>query len=101
MPGRTRPSEGRRLLEALSDPGLATLMPFPLRTLLFAAATPARSSLLACTLTDGAPMPTGMDLSATNPTRSLRTSQTEDGSARLLVGGDCHATGKGGSVLSA
>ena len=79
---------------------LATLMPFPLRTLLFAAATPARSSLLACSLTDGAPMPTGMYLSATSPTRSLRTAQAEDGSPRLLVGGGGHPTGQGGSAVA-
>jgi hypothetical protein len=79
---------------------LATLMPFPLRTGLFAAATPARSSLLACRLGEGAAVPQGMYLSATQPTHSLRTAHAEDGTQRLLVGGGGHPTGKGGSALA-
>lgn len=97
-PLKTRLSDGHTI--ASDWVVLATLMPFPLRTLLFAAATPARSSLLACRLGEDAVMPQGMYLSATQPTHSLRTAHAEDGTQRLLVGGGGHPTGKGGSALA-
>jgi glycine/D-amino acid oxidase-like deaminating enzyme len=95
---KTRLSDGHTI--ASDWVVLATLMPFPLRTGLFAAATPARSSLLACRLGESAVVPQGMYLSATQPTRSLRTAHAEDGTRRLLVGGGGHPTGKGGSALA-
>lgn len=95
---KTRLSDGHTI--ASDWVVLATLMPFPLRTLLFAAATPARSSLLACRLGEDAAMPQGMYLSATPPTHSLRTAHAEDGTERLLVGGGGHPTGAGDSPLA-
>lgn len=75
---------------------LATLLPFPLRSALFATSSAVRSYLLAAEIDEsaGPAMPSGMYLSVDSPTRSLRTADTADGS-RLLVGGNSHATGHG------
>lgn len=75
---------------------LATLLPFPLRSALFATSRAVRSYLLAVDIDEetGPSMPQGMYLSVDSPTRSLRTADTPDG-RRLLVGGNSHATGLG------
>ncbi len=71
---------------------MATLLPFPVRTLVFANSTPERSYALACRVS--APVPQGMYLSADSPTRSLRTARSVSGEDFLLVGGSGHPTGK-------
>ena len=71
---------------------LATLMPFPLRTALFAAARASRSYTVA-----GVPstdIPQGMYISAGSLTRSFRPAQDDQGQPLLLVGGYGHPTGK-------
>jgi glycine/D-amino acid oxidase-like deaminating enzyme/nitrite reductase/ring-hydroxylating ferredoxin subunit len=78
---------------------LATLLPFPLRTLLFATSQPMRSYLLATEPADADAMPTGMYLSVDQPTRSLRTATAADGSPRLLIGGNSHPTGHGNPTM--
>lgn len=70
---------------------LATLLPFPRRTLVFANNSPSRSYTLACRV--NGPIPQGMYISADSPTHSLRTAQSDDGQV-LLVGGHGHPTGK-------
>ncbi len=71
---------------------LATLLPFPLRTLMFATTTAQRSYSLACRV-DG-PLPQGMYLDAGSPSRSLRTALSATGEELLLVGGNGHPVGK-------
>lgn len=71
---------------------LATLIPFPLRTLMFATTKPERSHTLACRV-DGE-LPRGMYLSAESPTHSLRTATLPSGEEFLLVGGNGHPTGR-------
>ncbi len=71
---------------------LATLLPFPLRTLMFATATPQRSYAMACRIES--PLPLGMYLSADSPTHSLRTGLSPSGEELLLVGGHGHPVGK-------
>jgi glycine/D-amino acid oxidase-like deaminating enzyme len=71
---------------------LATLLPFPLRTLTFATTKPTRSHTLACRV-DGS-LPQGMYLSADSPTHSLRTATSPTGEEFLLVGGHDHPTGR-------
>lgn len=73
---------------------LATLLPFPLRTALFAATTPQLSYALVGRPTT-APVPVGMYLSAGRPTRSVR-GVGGDGGQRLLVGGSGHPVGRPG-----
>jgi glycine/D-amino acid oxidase-like deaminating enzyme/nitrite reductase/ring-hydroxylating ferredoxin subunit len=76
---------------------IATLLPFPLRTALFAVAAPRRSYLLAGSAgaEEAAHWPQGMYLSVGGgPTRSLRTATDREGGEHLLVGGDGHATGR-------
>ena len=72
---------------------VATLLPFPLRTLMFATTKPARSYALAARV-DG-DLPQGMYLSADSPTHSLRTATSQAGEEFLLVGGNGHPTGRG------
>lgn len=78
---------------------LATLLPFPRRTLLFANNAPARSYLLAAEPTPDTPMPSAMYLSVSKPTRSLRTATGPEGEPLLLVGGESHPTGHGAPML--
>ncbi len=74
---------------------LATLLPFPLRTLMFAVATPSRSYAVSG-WADRAERPQGMYLSVgAGPTRSLRTATDPSGREVLLVGGHGHPTGRG------
>jgi glycine/D-amino acid oxidase-like deaminating enzyme len=72
---------------------LATLLPFPLRTLLFATSRPVRSYLLAAEIDDDVVAPESMYLSVSQPTRSLRVATTPQG-RHLLVGGNSHVTGR-------
>ena len=72
---------------------VATLLPFPLRTLMFATTKPARSYALAARV-DG-DLPQGMYLSADSPTHSLRTATSQAGEEFLLLGGNGHPTGRG------
>jgi glycine/D-amino acid oxidase-like deaminating enzyme/nitrite reductase/ring-hydroxylating ferredoxin subunit len=71
---------------------LATLLPFPRRTLVFANSSPSRSYVMACR--GPRTMPEGMYISADSPTRSLRTARSAAGEQYLLVGGNGHPTGK-------
>ncbi len=71
---------------------LATLLPFALRTAMFAATTASRSYSLAA-LTGQAQVPQGMYLSAGAPTHSLRTAIDPEGRELLLIGGHGHPTG--------
>lgn len=71
---------------------IATLMPFPLRTLMFATASPQRSYVMAARI--DSPMPQGMYLSAESPSHSLRTATSASGEELLLVGGHGHPVGK-------
>ncbi len=75
---------------------LATNMPILDRGAFFARAAPARSYGLAFR-TPG-PTVDGMWLSADSPSRSLRDAPADDGSV-LLVGGNGHSTGRGGSTV--
>jgi glycine/D-amino acid oxidase-like deaminating enzyme/nitrite reductase/ring-hydroxylating ferredoxin subunit len=72
---------------------VATLLPFPLRTLMFATTKPARSYALAARV-DG-DVPRSMYLSADTPTHSLRTATSPAGEEFLLLGGNGHPTGRG------
>lgn len=72
---------------------IATLLPFLDRGLLFARSEPTRSWCLAARL--AGPAPTGMYLGIDSPTRSLRSGTSED---ELVVGGNSHVTGRGGST---
>lgn len=71
---------------------LATLLPFPLRTLMFATSTPSRSYAMAARISGR--MPQDMYLSADSPTHSLRTALSAAGEELLLVGGHGHPVGK-------
>ncbi len=71
---------------------LATLIPFPLRTLAFAASSPMRSYAMAARV-NGA-IPQGMYLSADSPSHSLRTATTPSGEEVLLIGGHGHTVGR-------
>lgn len=88
------------LLHATSTRGLtntarwiviATLLPFPLRTLTFANTSPMRSYLMA-TRVNGA-IPQGMYIGVDSPTHSLRTALSASGEEYLLVGGHGHEVG--------
>ncbi len=72
-------------------------MPFPDRALLFARMHPERSYSLAIRI-DGDPPP-GMFINAGDPTRSIR-SHPLGGEELLLIGGEGHKVGQGGSTLS-
>ena len=72
---------------------LATLLPFPLRTALFASTSPQLSYAMVGEPTTAA-VPQGMYLSAGQPSRSLRLARTQDGRELLLVGGDGHPVGQ-------
>ncbi len=71
---------------------LATLLPFPLRTVMFADSSPTRSYILA-TRVNGE-VPQGMYISTESPTHSLRTAHDKQGREHLLIGGHGHPTGK-------
>lgn len=71
---------------------VATLLPILDRGLFFARAKP-RSSYLVALRATGA-LPTAMELSVDEPTRSLRTAADADGEL-LVVGGEGHDTGRG------
>ena len=72
---------------------IATLMPFPVRTAMFAMAAPSRSYLISGWA--GGQLPRGMYLSCDDgPTRSLRTASGPQGVEHLLVGGSGHPTGR-------
>jgi glycine/D-amino acid oxidase-like deaminating enzyme/nitrite reductase/ring-hydroxylating ferredoxin subunit len=72
---------------------VANHFPFTDRALLFARMHPERSYCLAARI-DGAP-PNGMFISASSPTRSIR-SYPLDGEEVLIVGGEGHKVGQGG-----
>ncbi len=73
---------------------LATLLPFPLRTLMFAVSSPSRSYAVSG-WAERPDRPQGMYLSVGDgPTRSLRTATDASGREVLLVGGHGHPTGK-------
>ena len=75
---------------------VATNMPVLDRGGYFARAVPQRS--YAAAFTTAAPALQGMYLSADSPTRSLRSTPGPDGEDVLLVGGNGHTTGRGGST---
>lgn len=70
---------------------IATLVPFPLRTLSFANTSPLRSYALAARV-EG-PIPQGMYISADSPNHSLRTAVSAAGEEYLLAGGYGHKVG--------
>jgi glycine/D-amino acid oxidase-like deaminating enzyme len=72
---------------------LATLLPFPLRTALFATAS-AQMSYAVVGQPTTATVPEGMYLSTGQPTRSLRAVRAGDGRELLLVGGSGHPVGR-------
>ena len=76
---------------------LATGTPILDRALHFARLEPQRSYALA--MRGPGPLPTGMYLSADQPSRSLRTATVDD-ETLLLVGGEGHVVGRGGSTQS-
>lgn len=90
--GRLRATSTKGLSTSARWIVLATLLPFPLRTLMFATATPQRSYAMACRITSA--MPQGMYLSADSPSHSLRTALSPSGEEVFLVGGHGHQTGK-------
>lgn len=71
---------------------VATLLPFPLRTVMFATSKPMRSYVMACRIQ--APLPQGMYLSADSPSHSLRTAVSASGEDFLISGGHGHPTAK-------
>lgn len=72
---------------------LATLLPFPLRTMTFANTTPMRSYAMAARVTSA--IPQGMYISVDSPNHSLRTGRSAAGEEYLLVGGYGHQVGHG------
>jgi Rieske Fe-S protein len=72
---------------------VATHMPFPDRALLFARTHPERSYCVAARLEAEAPQ--GMFITASSPTRSIR-SYAAGGGEWLIVGGEGHKVGQGG-----
>jgi glycine/D-amino acid oxidase-like deaminating enzyme/nitrite reductase/ring-hydroxylating ferredoxin subunit len=72
---------------------VATHFPFPDRALFFARVHAERSYCIAGPLPGSAPA--GMFISASSPTRSLRSHPVEDGEL-LIVGGEGHKVGQGG-----
>jgi len=70
---------------------LATLLPFPLRTMAFATTTPMRSYAMAARVSS--PIPQGMYISVDSPNHSLRTGRSAAGEEYLLVGGYGHQVG--------
>jgi Rieske Fe-S protein len=71
---------------------VATHFPFTDRALFFARQTPERSYCLAVRIAE--PAPNGMFISASSPTRSVR-SHPVDGEDVLIVGGEGHKVGQG------
>jgi glycine/D-amino acid oxidase-like deaminating enzyme/nitrite reductase/ring-hydroxylating ferredoxin subunit len=69
---------------------LATHLPFLDRGGFFAKTYPSRSYAVAVRVRDGAPVPTGMYLSADSPTRSVRTACDD---RVVIVGGEGHKVG--------
>jgi glycine/D-amino acid oxidase-like deaminating enzyme/nitrite reductase/ring-hydroxylating ferredoxin subunit len=65
------------------------------RGLFFARTEATRSYLVAARLRDAAGLPSGMAISAGEPTRSVRPYVDRDGAPWLLVGGEGHVTGSG------
>lgn len=78
---------------------LATQAPILNRTLEFARLRASRSYVLAFAVDDVAAVPGSMSLSLDNPARSLRTASTSTGDF-LLVGGNGHEVGHGGSTAA-
>ena len=76
---------------------LATQYPVLDRGLHFARLRPNRSYAMAYRVPDGAEVPRAMYLSLDSPTRSVRTAPDRDGEL-LVVGGNGHETGRGGST---
>ena len=76
---------------------LATQYPVLDRGLHFARLRASRSYAMAYRLPDSGRVPRGMSLSLDSPTRSVRTAPDPDGDL-LLVGGNDHETGRGGST---
>ncbi|MCU1355836.1 MAG: dependent oxidoreductase [Acidimicrobiales bacterium] len=97
---RVRAIRGTRSHHVVTDRGtvrarhvvVATLLPIVDRGLFFARAAPKSSYLVALRVAGS--LPTGMYLSADEPTRSMRTARHE-GDEVLLVGGEGHDTGRG------
>jgi glycine/D-amino acid oxidase-like deaminating enzyme/nitrite reductase/ring-hydroxylating ferredoxin subunit len=100
---RVRRATGRQPVTVETDGGwarartvvLATNTPILDRGGFFARVAPARSYGLAFRTPE--PAVDGMYLSADQPARSLRDAPDRDGSSLLLVGGNGHTTGRGGS----
>ena len=78
---------------------LATQAPILDRSLDFARLKANRSYVLAYPVADLGGVPQSMSLSLDDPTRSLRTASTDTGDF-LLVGGNGHEVGHGGSTLA-
>jgi glycine/D-amino acid oxidase-like deaminating enzyme/nitrite reductase/ring-hydroxylating ferredoxin subunit len=78
---------------------LATQYPVLDRGLHFARLRPNRSYAMAYRVPDGGDVPRAMYLSLDQPTRSVRTAPDPDGEL-LIVGGNGHETGRGGSTRS-
>ena len=72
---------------------VATHFPFPDRALFFARMHPERSYCVAARIEE--PAPNGMFISASSPTRSIRSHPVE-GEEVLIVGGEGHKVGQGG-----
>lgn len=70
---------------------VATLLPFPLRTMTFANTSATRSYVLAARV--NGPLPQGMYISADYPSHSLRTALSASGEEILLAGGYGHHVG--------
>lgn len=98
--------DGRRGATLVTDAGeirarwvlAATGSPFVDRGGLFARIEPQASYLIACR-TETA-LPSGTYLAADASAPSLRTATADDGSELVLVGGESHKTGQGGSTLA-
>lgn len=93
-PWRVRTTAGEIIAERLV---LATQYPVFDRGMHFARLRAHRSYALAYLLPDGAPVTDAMSLSLDSPSRSVRTAPGPQGDI-LLVGGNDHETGRGGST---
>ena len=71
---------------------VATQMPFLDRGLYFMRAHPMKSYVIAAPIGDGQ-APRGMYISVDQPTRSIRSTPSEDGGRMLIVGGEGHKPG--------
>ncbi len=98
--------DGRRGATLVTDAGeirarwvlVATGLPFVDRGGFFARTEPQASSVIACR-TETA-LPAGTYLAADASAPSLRTATGPDGTELVLVGGESHKTGQGGSTLA-